>query len=311
MVVGDFSLEGKIAVVTGGGSGMFFQTCDETQHSHIVGISLSFVKLACASGARVLIADIKLLQKAQDLLRSSETAGKVAYAKCDVCNWKDLNQLPSEVEMAFGKGSIADVWVAGAGVFEPNVSSFFHDQEEESYKAMRINAEHPIKLTRIAMRSCLKANKAGVILIVASGAGVNGFYGAPLYCASKHAVVGFTKSMAQADVDENIKIVAICPGIVATPLWTGAAAKEVAKQYTYSDEMAITVEEVSRAMKDLIEQGKYGGGSLLEMSKANGAKLLNSSEAELAKDTSPESKAWIDHCYAPPREILRKERGGE
>jgi NAD(P)-dependent dehydrogenase (short-subunit alcohol dehydrogenase family) len=59
--------------------------------------------------------------------------------------------------------------------------------------------EYPIKLTRIAMRSCLKANKPGVVLIVASGAGVTGFYGSPLYCATKHAVVGFTKSMAQAD----------------------------------------------------------------------------------------------------------------
>jgi NAD(P)-dependent dehydrogenase (short-subunit alcohol dehydrogenase family) len=224
-----------------------------------------------------------------------------------VCNWKDLERLPSEVELAFGKGSVADVWIAGAGVFEPNVSSFFQDLEEDGYKAMRINAEHPIKLTRIAMRSCLKANKAGVVLIVASGAGVKGFYGSPLYCATKHAVVGFTKSMAQADEDENIKVVAVCPGIVATPLWTGAGAKEVAKQYAYNDKMAITAEEVSCAMKDLIEQGKYGGGSLLELTKANGANLLDSSSSDLT--TNPEVKAWLDQCYATPREIFKKERG--
>jgi NAD(P)-dependent dehydrogenase (short-subunit alcohol dehydrogenase family) len=226
-----------------------------------------------------------------------------------VCNWEDLEKLPSEVETAFGQGSVADVWIAGAGVFEPNVSSFFQDQEKESYKAFRINAEHPIKLTRIAMRSCLKANKAGVVLIVASGAGVKGFYGSPLYCATKHAVVGFTKSMAQADEDESIKVVAICPGIVATPLWTGAAAKDVAKQYAYNDKMAIAVEDVSRAMKDMVEQGKYGGGSLLELSKANGASLLDSSSSDLTTDTDPEVKAWLDQCYATPREILGKERG--
>ena len=270
---------------------------------------MSFVKLACASGAKVLIADLKLQQEAQDLLRSSETAGKVAYTKCDVCNWKDLERLPSEVELAFGEGAVADVWIAGAGVFEPNVSSFFLDQEEESYRAFKINAEHPIKLTRIAMRSCLKANKAGVVLIVASGAGVKGFYGSPLYCATKHAVVGFTKSMSQADEDESIKVVAICPGIVATPLWTGAGAKDVAKQYAYNDKMAITAEEVSRAMKDLVEQGRYGGGTLLELSKANGANLLDSSNSELTRDPNPEVKAWLDQCYATPREILKKERG--
>jgi short-subunit dehydrogenase len=181
------------------------------------------------------------------------------------------------------------------------------DNEDDCYRAMRINAEHPIKLTRIAMRSSLKANKPGVVLIVASGAGVIGFYGSPLYCATKHAVVGFTKSMAQADKDENIKIVSVCPGIVATPLWKGEDAEKVAKQYAYDDKMALTAEEVAEAMKDLVEQGKYGGGSLLEVSKANGVKLLESSESTLTQ--GPEAKAWADGVYAPVREILKKERG--
>ena len=271
------------------------------------GINLSFVKLALASQAKVLIADIKLLKEAQDLIRGSDTAGRVAYAKCDVCKWDQLDRLPSEVESAFGKGAVADVWVAGAGVFEPNLSSFFEDNEDNCYRAMRINAEHPIKLTRIAMRSCLKANKPGVVLIVASGAGVTGFYGSPLYCATKHAVVVFTKSMAQADKDENVKVVSVCPGIVATPMWKGKDAKEVAKQYAYDDEISLTAEEVANAMKDLIEQGKFGGGSLLEVSKTRGVNELESSE--LAQKLGPEGQTWVDRCYAPVREILKNERG--
>jgi NAD(P)-dependent dehydrogenase (short-subunit alcohol dehydrogenase family) len=269
---------------------------------------LSFVKLALASQVKVLIADIQLLKEAQDLIQSPALAGRVAYAKCDVCEWDQLERLPSEVVNAFGHGAVADVWVAGAGVFEPNAhaSSFFLDNEDDHYRTMRINAEHPIKLTRIAMRSCLKANKPGVVLIVASGAGVTGFYGSPLYCATKHAVVGFTKSMAQAHKDENFKVVSVCPGIVATPMWNGDAAKEVAKQYAYSDEKSITPEEVAAAMKDLIEQGKFEGGSLLEISKTRGNNLLESSE--LGKTLGAEGQTWIDGCYAPVREILQKER---
>jgi NAD(P)-dependent dehydrogenase (short-subunit alcohol dehydrogenase family) len=265
------------------------------------------VKLALASQAKVLIADIKLLKEAEDLVRSPEAAGRVAYATCDVCKWDQLDRLPAEVESAFGEGAVTDVWVAGAGVFEPNLSSFFMDNEDDCYRAMRVNAEHPIKLARIAMRSSLKANKPGVVLIVASGAGVIGFYGSPLYCATKHAVVGFTKSMAQADKDENIKVVSVCPGIVATPLWKGEAAEKVAKQYAYDDKIALTAEEVAEAMKDLVEQGKYGGGSLLEVTKANGVKLLESNESALTQ--GPEAKAWADGVYAPVREILKKERG--
>lgn len=264
--------------------------------------------MALNVNAKVLIADLKLLPESEQLIRDPETAGKVAYTKCDVTNWNELERLPSEVEVAFGNGSVADVWIAGAGVFEPNVSSFFQDNDKEYYKAMRINADHPIKLTRIAMRSCLGANKPGVVLLVASMAGVAGFYGSPLYCASKHAVIGFTKSMAQAEKDENIKIVCVMPGIVDTPLWHSEA---VSKQYSYSDAMAITPEEVAWAMKDLVEQGKFNGGSLLEVSKSNGRNELESKQTAASQSDDPETQKWVDQCYAPARQILMQERGAQ
>ncbi len=106
--------------------------------------------------------------------------------QCDVSKWSDLNRIPTEVEKAFGQGAVADVWVPGAGIFEPKWSSFLYDEEDEFYMQMRINAEHPIKLTRIAMRSLLGANKPGVVCLVASGAGVVGTYAAALYCATKY-----------------------------------------------------------------------------------------------------------------------------
>lgn len=270
------------------------------------GINLAFVRLALASNARVLIADLKLLPESQHLLRDPDTAGRVAYTKCDVAKWNELERIPSEVETAFGKGEVADVWIAGAGVFEPNVSSFFHDNEDDHYQAMRVNAEHPIKLTRIAMRSCLGVNKPGVVLIVSSGAGVKGFYGSPLYCATKHAVVGFTKSMAQADKDEDIKVVCVCPGIVATPLWTGPDAGEVAKQYSYEAEMSISAEEVAEAMKDMVEQGKFEGGSLVAISKT-GRSVLESDRARVGQGA--DAQAWEERCFSSARQLLTKERG--
>ena len=176
----------------------------------MAGINLSFVKLALKSEAKVLIADLKLTSEADDTIKSS--SGAASFMKCDVSKWSDLEAIPSAIERAFGKGAVADVWIAGAGVFEPQWSSFLYDTESEFYMQMRINAEHPMKLTRIAMRSCLGANKPCVVLIISSGAGITGTYPGALYCASKHAVVGFTKSMMQADMDENVKVVCILPG---------------------------------------------------------------------------------------------------
>ena len=292
MVVGDFPLKDKICVVTGGGSG----------------INLSFVKLAVNSGARVLIPDLRLTSEAEELIKSSN--GKAAFMKCDVSKWADLEAIPSEVAKAFGKGSVADVWVPGAGIFEPKWSSFVYDQENEFYMQMRINAEHPIKLTRIAMRGCLGANKPGVVMLVASGAGITGTYAAALYCATKHAVVGFCKSMAQADIDENFKVVCICPGMVATPLWTGDNAKHVNAQFSYTDDACITPDQVAEAMKEMVESPKYKGGALMDCRKGNLRGNLPSQQSIIAEDLEPAAaEKFFGTLYQPLRDIFAKERG--
>lgn len=64
------------------------------------------------------------------------------------------------------------------------------------------------------MRALLSKNKKGVVLITSSVAGLAGNYVAALYCATKHAMVGFVKSMSEADELEGVKVVAICPGYV-------------------------------------------------------------------------------------------------
>ena len=292
MVVGDFPLKDKICVVTGGGSG----------------IGLSFVKLALGSGARVLIPDLRLTTEADELIKSSKN--NAAFAKCDVSKWSDLESIPSEVDKAFGKGSVADVWVPVAGIFEPRWSSFVYDEEKEFYMQMRINAEHPIKLTRIAMRSCLGANKPGVVMLVASGAGITGTYAAALYCATKHAVVGFCKSMAQADIDENIKVVCICPGMVSTPLWTGESAKHVNSQFSYTDDMCITPDQVAEGMKDMIESSEYKGGALMECRLGELRGQLPSQQSILADDMEPAvAKKFFGKLYQPVRDVFAKERG--
>jgi len=265
--------------------------------------------MALKAEAKVLIADLTLTLEAEHLLQAS--SGNAVFTKCDVSNWSDLSAIPSHVTAAFGADAVADVWIAGAGVFEPRWSSFLHDTETDHYKALQINTEHPIKLTRIAMRSSLAANKPYVVLIVASMAGVIGQYGCPLYCASKHALVGFTKSMAQADEDENCKIVAILPGAVSTPLWTRDAAKDVAKQFSYADDACITADEVAEAMMEMVQSGEYPGGCLLEVSKGKPVGKLESKEVgkEAGATASQEVQQWLHSSYGPVREVWNKERG--
>lgn len=293
----------------------------------VQGIGLAFVRLILKDGAKVLIPDLRLTPEAEDLINSSN--GAAAFMKCDVSKWADLEAIPTHVEKAFGKDAVADIWVPNAGVFEPKWSSFLYDTETDGYAAMRINVEHPIKLTRIAMRSLLSVDKPGVVLLVSSGAGIVGTYAAALYCATKHAVVGFAKSMAQADVDENVKVCCILPGMVSTPLWTGDAAKHVHDQFMYSDDMCTTPEEIAQAMKEMVEGESYDGGALMEVTKERPRNRLESAKAVLKgslEEGSP-MKTFQVRCLtlrgilllwltieqeknlAPLREVFKKERG--
>ena len=69
-----------------------------------------------------------------------------------------------------------------------------------------------MKLSRIAIRALLGKNKKGVVLITASLAGFQGTFSAPLYCATKHAIIGFVRSLAELERLEGIKVVCVAPG---------------------------------------------------------------------------------------------------
>lgn len=246
--VGDFPVKDKILVITGGGSGIGF----------------AFARQFHAQGGRVLIGDLKLTPDAETFLHATEASsrpGSVVFQKCDVTNWQDLRALISASVREFGE--VPDVYCPCAGVFEPPWSNFWDDAEDERYATMQINAEHPIKLTRFAFRALVGAGKKGVVMLVASGAGLIGVYGSALYCASKHAIVGFCKSLGQADADEGIKVVCICPGMVATPLWEDRVDQR-ARDYKYNEEghPSSTPDEIAETMMRLVEQGQYSGGTV-------------------------------------------------
>ena len=199
-LVGDFSLEDKIVFITGAGSG----------------IGLAFAKLARKHGARIVMADIKLTQEAQEFLFDNKS-GVLSY-QCDVTKWASLSG-----GFEFSKaslGDVPDVVVPCAGIFEPVSANFWDDNDSpDEYLQISVNVTQVVKITRLAVRALVSHGKKGVICTIASQAGLRGFYLTPLYCATKHAVVGFVRSLAPAERLEGIKIVAICPGGVDTPIW--------------------------------------------------------------------------------------------
>ncbi|KAH6718662.1 hypothetical protein BKA61DRAFT_570723 [Leptodontidium sp. MPI-SDFR-AT-0119] len=291
---GDFSVKGKIVVVTGGGSG----------------IGLSFVKSVLDQGARVIIADLRLHSDANKV-GITVTTPNIYFQICDVTKWDQLENLIKISEKEFG--DVPDIFVAAAGVFEPSWSNFWGDPETEKYSIMEINVNHPIKLTRIAIRALLGKDKKGVVLIVGSIAGYSGQYSAPLYSTSKHAIVGFTRSMVDTAKYQGVKVVAICPGIVATPLWSDNLGAK--NQFSIADEIMITSETVATSMISLIEESRYSSGTVFEISML-GERVVPAwnidppgmVNGKMAEGTAIPQEA-IDKSNAPLLAITASERG--
>ncbi|KAJ5767452.1 NAD(P)-binding protein [Penicillium manginii] len=224
--------------------------------------------------------DLQLGEEARQLVESQKN---VHFETCDVRRWKDLRG-PIDISVRIWN-DVPDVYIAGAGVFEPKWSNFWQDPEDETYDSIAINVNHPMKLTRIAIQALLSRNKKGVVCIIGSIAGLAGNYAVPLYCASKHAVTGFVRSMAPCEELEGVKITAMCPwydiypttkrdfGLIATtdmlssavktPLWTNQPDKM--DQFNLDGAETVTAAQVGEAIVSLVEDGQYKGGTVLEI----------------------------------------------
>lgn len=107
---------------------------------------------------------------------------------------------------------------AGIGRFKP-----LEDLALEDWDAtMAVNVRSLFLVTRAFLPAMKRAGR-GTIVNIASLAGRNGLEGGTAYCASKHAVLGFSKALMLEVRRHNIRVVAICPGSVATPFGDGQA----------------------------------------------------------------------------------------
>jgi NAD(P)-dependent dehydrogenase (short-subunit alcohol dehydrogenase family) len=298
--VPDFPLKDKIVLVTGGGSGIgfaFSKLCHEKK------------------GARVLVGDLKLVPEANEYVssKSSSSSGDtstIVFEQCDVTSWKSLHDLISASVKHFG--AVPDVYAPIAGIFEPPWSNFWDDSESgDAYKTIQINVNHPIKLTRLAMKALAGAEKQGVVVLVASTAGIRGNYLASLYCASKHAIVGFAKSMGQADIDEGVRINCILPGMVKSPLWTDRE-DDFAKRAKYEEREGLVPDDIAEVMVRMVEDGgRYKGGVCVlktpyeERLEEVGYEEELKKQKEGAYDPSPRPVADLKRV----EEALGRERG--
>jgi NAD(P)-dependent dehydrogenase (short-subunit alcohol dehydrogenase family) len=133
------------------------------QKAHIeTGIGLALTQQAHSVGAKVLVADLKTTS---DFDTFASGKDNILYIQSDVTKWSDFTKLFDACEKRWD--DVPDAYGICAGLFDPPFSNFWNDPEQdEGYKQVDVNVNHPIKLTRMALRKSLQKGKRASICII-------------------------------------------------------------------------------------------------------------------------------------------------
>ena len=284
-------LAGKVAIVTGGASGMGRAS------------AMRFL----GEGAKVMVADLNEANGAETLAvaRAQGHSDGVAFMRCDVSREADVSALVIETVKRFGRLDIAFLNAGVGGAFGPIAETSVEDWDY-TFAALVRSVFLGMKHTSLAMK---KLGNGGVILATASIAGMVGGAGPHAYSAAKAAVISLIENVAAELGPHRIRVVGIAPGVISTPLlhrgkperyeaqfkrqpWPDRGEPEVIADvaaFLCSDEARFITGETIKVDGGLLAQGMalFGTGSDATFIRTAGVNRGTTGEAMVVRHLEP------------------------
>jgi NAD(P)-dependent dehydrogenase (short-subunit alcohol dehydrogenase family) len=191
-------LEGKVGIVTGGTSGIGRET------------AVLFAK----AGAKVVVAGRREPEGEETVELVRAAGGDGLFVKADVSKASEVESLIQKAVEKFGRLDIAFNNAGIEGVWVPIVTQSEADWDQ----TIAINLKGVWLCLKYEIRQMLKQGGGGAIVNMSSIAGLVGSAGAAAYSASKHGVMGLTKTAALENARRGIRINSVCPAAIETPM---------------------------------------------------------------------------------------------
>ncbi len=193
----DKELQGKVAIVTGAGSG----------------IGQAVALLYAAHGAKVIVSDISEQRGNETLQMLQNKDAETIFVQADVSKHGDCAALVRKTVAEYGR---LDIACNNAGI-GGEINNIADTSIEEWHKVMNVNLSSVFYCMKYQL-AVMEQQGSGAIVNMASILGAVGFAGSAAYVASKHGMLGLTKNAALEYSAKGIRINAVGPGFIDTPL---------------------------------------------------------------------------------------------